>query len=157
MGIDKPDVRLVVHADIPGSLENYLQEAGRAGRDNDAAHCVLLYTNEDVERQYGMSGRSRLTQLEINTVLRSLRKLNRKEKAGREVIATTGEILLQDEEHEFLRDTATDDTRVKTAISWLEEAGILSRHENDVTIFPGSLQVQSMQQALRRIKYLNKP
>ncbi len=155
MGIDKPDVRLVVHADIPGSLENYLQEAGRAGRDNDAAHCVLLYTNEDVERQYGMSGRSRLTQLEINTVLRSLRKLNRKEKAGREVIATTGEILLQDEEHEFLRDTATDDTRVKTAISWLEEAGILSRHENDVTIYPGSLQVQSMQQALRRIRYLN--
>ena len=151
MGIDKPDVRLVIHADIPGSLENYLQEAGRAGRDNDAAHCVLLYTNEDIERQYGMTARSRLTHREINAVLKSLRNLDRKKRMNGEVIATTGEILLQDDEHEFLRDTATDDTRVRTAISWLEEVPILSRHENDVNIFPASLQVQSMEQARQRV------
>ena len=72
MGIDKPDVRLVIHADIPSSLENYLQEAGRAGRDQRQAHCVLLYTNDDVERQFGMSARSRLTRREIHGVLRAL-------------------------------------------------------------------------------------
>ena len=55
MGIDKPDVRLVIHADIPGSLESYLQEAGRAGRDQQRARCVLLYTQDDVERPFGMS------------------------------------------------------------------------------------------------------
>ena len=55
MGIDKPDIRLVVHADIPGSLENYLQEAGRAGRDRQPADCVLLYHNDDVERQFTLT------------------------------------------------------------------------------------------------------
>ena len=68
MGIDKPDVRLVVHADVPGSLENYLQESGRAGRDQRQARCVLLYTLDDVERQFGMSARSRLTRREIHGV-----------------------------------------------------------------------------------------
>lgn len=48
MGVDKADIRLVVHADIPGSLENYLQEAGRAGRDQSDARCVLLYDPQDI-------------------------------------------------------------------------------------------------------------
>ena len=56
---------LVLHADIPGSLESYLQEAGRAGRDGDAARCVLLYDEEDVETQFGLAARSRLTQARL--------------------------------------------------------------------------------------------
>ena len=148
MGIDKPDVRLVVHADMPGSLESYLQEAGRAGRDQKPARCVMLYAKEDVERQFGMSARSRLTRVEIHGILRALRRLDRKKRPGSEIVATAGEILIEDEDHEFRRDSTTDDTRVRTAISWLEEAVLLAREENLVRVFPSSLQVDSLKEAL---------
>ena len=152
MGIDKPDVRLVVHADIPGSLENYLQEAGRAGRDQQAARCVLLYTQDDVERQFGMSARSRLTRQEIHGVLRALRNLDRKKRMGGEVVATAGEILGEDEDSAFERDSTTDDTRVRTAVSWLEEAILLTREENRVQVFPSSLRVSSVLEARSRLE-----
>jgi ATP-dependent DNA helicase RecQ len=152
MGIDKPDVRLVIHADIPGSLENYLQEAGRAGRDQRAARCILLYTPDDVERQFAMSARSRLTQREIQAILRSLRRLDHRKRGQEDVVATAGEILLEEEDGAFRRDSATDDTRVRTAVAWLEEAELLRRDENLVQIFPSSLRVSSLNEARQKVE-----
>ena len=51
LGVDKPDIRYIIHYQMPGSPESYIQEAGRAGRDGKAARCVLLFQPEDIEIQ----------------------------------------------------------------------------------------------------------
>jgi len=51
LGIDKPDIRAVIHWDVPGSVEAYYQEAGRAGRDDEPAECLLLFNQADVRTQ----------------------------------------------------------------------------------------------------------
>lgn len=147
MGIDKEDVRLVIHADIPGSLENYLQEAGRAGRDRNAAECVLIFNEQDIEGQFRLSSNSMLSQREIAQFLRGIRHISR---GVNTVVLTAGDLLRLDvvDVDPDLRD---GDTRVRTALAWLERAGYLQRNENKTSIFQGKPTVRSLEEADEKI------
>ena len=154
LGIDKEDVRLVIHADMPGTLENYIQEAGRAGRDLDDAHCILLYDEEDAERQFGLGAYSRLNRRDIAQILRALRRAKRNEQ--QEVVITSGDILRDDDAQiSFGGQERSSDTKVKTAVAWLERSDFVQRNENRTRVFQGKPQVKSMDEARTRIGHLD--
>ncbi len=124
MGVDKDNVRLVLHYDIPGSLENYIQEAGRAGRDQQGALCVLLYNEEDLDAQFRLGSFSRLTRKDIAEILRAIRK--RRSRHDHQIVMTPGEILrVPGTQTTFGTEDRDAPTRVKTAVSWLERQEFL--------------------------------
>jgi len=72
MGIDKPDIRLVLHAQMPASIEAYVQECGRAGRDGEPADCVLLFREGDRALQQFFAGGQAPSREELGAVWRAL-------------------------------------------------------------------------------------
>ncbi len=154
MGIDKENIRLVLHFNMPGSLENYIQEAGRAGRDLKPARCILLYDQEDAKLQFQMGAMSEVRRKEISRTLRALRRKKRNKKG--EIVVTTDE-LIRDEDWADMKDLKPEfrDTRIRASIAWLERAGFLKRNHNLTEVFQGKLLVESLEEAGALMDRLN--
>lgn len=157
MGIDKPNIRLVVHMDTPGSLENYLQEAGRAGRDQQAADCVLLYNPEDLETQFGLLALAKIEKRDIDQIWRAILRSDQGD--NKPVTLTVSEILNDAcESTSFVAEAEEQrTTKVRTALAVLEKQGFLERDENQTKVFQARALVADEHAAQIRISRLDLP
>ena len=146
MGVDKSDVGLVVHYNISDSLENYVQEAGRAGRDPHLnARCYVLYSDSDLDKHFVLLNQTKLSISEIQQVWMAVKKMT---KLRPQMSSSSLEIARM----AGWNDTGADiETRVRTAIAALEQAGYLERGTNMPRVFATGITVKNMDEARQRI------
>ena len=146
MGVDKSNVGLVIHYDISDSLENYVQEAGRAGRDeNLQAECYVLFNDGDLDKHFILLNQTKLSISEIQQVWKAIKDLTR---IRPEICCSPLEVARQAGWDDSVADI---ETRVKTAIQALENAGYIKRGKNVPHVYADGILVKSMIKAAEKI------
>ncbi|HPG43808.1 MAG TPA: RecQ family ATP-dependent DNA helicase, partial [Acholeplasmataceae bacterium] len=149
MGVDKKDVGYVIHYHVSPTIEDYLQEAGRGGRDPQIqAKCYILYDEEDINLHFNLLTQSKLSHTDINTVWRTIKKETKKH---HEISISANELARRsgwDEEENPV------ETRVTHSILALEKVSYVKRHQNAPRVFASSILPKTMVEASQVIENL---
>ncbi len=118
MGIDKPDIRFIIHWTVPGTLEEYCQEIGRAGRDGKPSECILFYMHKDTELHEWFI---RESAPDKSSLLRLLQELENINGAGEYRLIAMEELAWR---------IGFKDTKLQVGLSYLEKLGFIKRWNN---------------------------
>jgi ATP-dependent DNA helicase RecQ len=143
MGVDRPDVRFVIHYSIPGTLEAYYQEAGRAGRDGRLAQCMLLYAPQDRNLQEWFIENDSPSRNELNALYKAI------------IARVRDEGIAKVSPEELIRATRLFEVKLRVGLSQLERYEAIERLRDDsygIHIKPGELSDETLDRIQADVK-----